>query len=56
MPSAMEYIDMPFRIYGDTAWLDEILANGQLKEIWNCLVIEFGNVWFGVRLRKCGVA
>jgi len=46
---------MPFRIYGDTAWLHEILANRQLKEIWNCLVIEFGNAWFAAHLRKRGV-
>src|SRR5262245_46259859 len=56
MPAAMEYIDVSFRTYRDTAALDEILTGRQLKEIWNCLVIKFGNAWFGASLRKCGVA
>src|SRR5262249_44583820 len=56
MSAPMEYVNVPFRTYRDTAALDEILTGRQLKEIWNCLVIEFGNTCFGPHLRKCGVA
>jgi hypothetical protein len=56
MPAAMEYVDMPFRIHGDTAGLDKIFAGSQLKEIWNCLVIQLGHGRFRARLPKCGIA
>jgi hypothetical protein len=56
MLAAMEHIDMPFGIYGDTAALDEVFAGRQLKEIWNCLIIELRDNYFRLWLRKCGVA
>jgi hypothetical protein len=55
MLAAMEHLNIPFGIYRNTAAFDQVLARRQLKEIWNCLVIEFGNACFRTDLRKRGI-